>query len=167
MNIEDFLPKYPNINKSRNDMLNPYEDGFYESIFRKKEFYDEKLPPVEDFPTERGMPMKHQKIIARFLSSHTMYDALLLVHQMGSGKTCSAIGAIEQIKNETNNFKGAYIFAKGTNLLNNFVKELRGGLTERELVIRTRKLYEDFYNFRIGPKSPTPFKSLIRSLDNA
>jgi superfamily II DNA or RNA helicase len=83
MNIHDFLPKYPNIVKSDNEILNPYEDGFYESIFKKKEFYDERLDSIEELPDEKGMMMKHQKIIARFLSSHTMYDSLLLVHEMG------------------------------------------------------------------------------------
>lgn len=175
MNIEDFLPKYPNIVKSENEILNPYEDGFYESIFRKKEFYDERLDYVEDIPEEKGTLMKHQKIIARFLSSHTMYDSLLLVHEMGSGKTCSAIGAIEQIKNEVNNFKGALIFAKGQGLLQNFTKELRDkctagqyipegfvdntiggygiaksnkGLTDIETTIRTKKLIEGFYTLK-------------------
>lgn len=174
MNIEDFLPKYPNIVKSDNEILNPYEDGFYESIFRKKEFYDERLEPIEDLPDEKGTLMKHQKIIARFLSSNTMYDSLLLVHEMGTGKTCSAIGAIEQIKNEVNNFKGALVFAKGQGLLQNFVKELRDkctvgqyipegyvdntvggcgksvkkGLTEIETNIRTKKLIEGFYTLK-------------------
>ena len=37
MEIEDFLPKYPNINKKKDDILNPYEDDFYNAIFRKKE----------------------------------------------------------------------------------------------------------------------------------
>jgi superfamily II DNA or RNA helicase/ribosomal protein S18 acetylase RimI-like enzyme len=173
MNIEDFLPTYPNIIKSNEDILNPYDDGFYESIFKKREFYDEKLEKIEDIPDEKGNLMKHQKIIARFLSSHTLYDALLLVHEMGTGKTCSAIGAIEQIKNDTNNFKGALIFAKGQGLLQNFVKELRdkctsgqyipegfvdtttggcgsksrtkGTLTDLETSIRTKKLIQEFY----------------------
>ena len=112
MNIEDFLPKYANLEKFPEAGLNPYKDNFYESIYRKKEFYDERLEKEEDLPTERGTLMKNQKIIARFLSSHTMYNELILVHKMGTGKTCSAIGAIEQIKNEDNNFKGAMVFAK-------------------------------------------------------
>ena len=78
--------------------------------------------------------MKNQKIIARFLSSHTMYDSLLLVHQMGSGKTCSAIGAIEKIKNENSSITGVYIFASGVNLLNNFKKELRDKCTSGQYV---------------------------------
>ena len=191
MNIVDFLPKYPNIVKKHNKILNPYDDDFYDAIFKKREFYEEMLPEKEDFPDEKGTLMKHQKIIARFLSSHTMYDSLLLVHIMGSGKTCSAIGAIEQIKNEQNNFKGAYIFAKGRGLLNNFIKELRDKctagqyipegysadtntcgavkkkgmqLTETETFIRTKKLYQHFYHFSIGPNKPTTFETFAKHL---
>lgn len=82
--IYEFLPKYPNIEKSSYDLFNPYEaENFYEAIFTKKEFYDNKLEEVEDFPEERGTLMKHQRLIARFLSSHTPYNSLLLVHEMG------------------------------------------------------------------------------------
>lgn len=190
MNIIDFLPKYPNIDKKEYEILNPY-DNFYDAIFKKREFYEEMLPEKEDFPGEKGTLMKHQKIIARFLSSHTMYDSLLLVHMMGSGKTCSAIGAIEQIKNESNNFKGAYIFAKGRGLLNNFIKELRDKctagqyipegysadtntcgavkkkgihLTDLETSIRTKRLYQHFYHFSIGPNKPTTFETFAKHL---
>ena len=136
MNISDFLPKYPNINNTGKDVLDPYEEDFYESIYKKKEFYDERYKDGSkpENISEKGQLMKHQKLIARFLSSYTMYDSLLLVHSMGSGKTCSAIGAIEQIKNESNNFKGAYIFAKGTGLLDNFIKELRDKCTGGQYV---------------------------------
>lgn len=193
MEIEDFLPKYPNINKKNENVLNPYEDDFYSAIFKKKEFYDERLDQIENLPSEKGVLMKHQSIIARFLSSHTMYNELLIVHQMGTGKTCSAIGAIEQIKGENSTIKGAYIFAAGRNLLNNFKKELRDKctagqyvpeghteeldngciranvvrekrLTELELNIRSRKLYENFYNFNIGQNKPTTFETFAKHL---
>jgi hypothetical protein len=88
MDIYEFLPKYPNITKAEEENLNPYDEEFYESIFKKREFYDERFPKEygpEDVkpPDEKGVLMKHQKIIARFLSSNTMYDSLLLVHEMG------------------------------------------------------------------------------------
>jgi hypothetical protein len=86
MDILDFLPKYPNIDQTKYSVLNPYEDGFYEAIFHKKEFYELKLDRTEIFPKERGMLTKYQKTIARYMSSHTPYDRLLLVHQMGLGK---------------------------------------------------------------------------------
>ena len=81
--ITDFLPKYPNVNNTDINFLNPYEEDFYTSIFKKKEFYDEKLERTENLPEEKGDLLKHQKIISRFMSSHTPYDRLLLVHSMG------------------------------------------------------------------------------------
>ena len=174
INISDFLPNYPNINL----------DNFYESIFKKKEFYDEKLSSTEDPPSQKGQLMKHQKIISRFLSSYTLYDSLLLVHTMGSGKTCSAIGSIEKIKNENNNFKGVYVFAKGVNILDNFIKELRDkctageyvpegynietgkGLTEIELIARTKKLYKDYYHFTLKNNKHTTFQTTATYLEN-
>jgi superfamily II DNA or RNA helicase len=198
MNIASFLPKYPNIDKNSNEILNPYEgSSFNEAIFRKKEFYENRLLPREDFPEERGQLMKYQKTVANFLSSHTPYDQLLLVHSMGTGKTCSAIGAIEQIRRENSSITGAYIFAKGTTLLTNFIKELRDKCTEGQYIPegyipeknsgcgksshsemsdlkvlkRTKKLIEEFYNFSFGSRKPTTYETFakhIKSLsDNA
>lgn len=125
MGIEDFLPKYPDIHKSEYKTLNTYKGSFEQNIFKKKEFYDNRLGKDEPFPKERGSLTKYQKTIVRFLSSKTLYDKLLLIHDPGLGKTCSAIGAIEQIRNETDNkFNGALIFAKGDKLLKNFKNEL-------------------------------------------
>src|SRR3989304_473268 len=85
--ISDFIPKYQNIFKSKYDKLNPYKENFYQSLYSKKEFYDEKLSMLEVPPPRgSGLPLKHQKITARYLSSQTMYDSLLLIHHMGSGK---------------------------------------------------------------------------------
>ena len=159
ISITDFLPKYPDI--SNNIPLDPYNDDFYEAIYRKKEFYDEKLPVTEEFPDEVGQQMKHQKLIARFLSSYTPYNSLLLYHEMGSGKTCSSIAAIEQIKNENNSFNGALILARGDNLLDNFMNELvfkctygqyipedYDSLTELEKTHRKKKAIRDWYDLR-------------------
>ena len=121
MQIEDFLPKYPII---ENTQINPYDlENFNNVIFSKKEFNEEKMSKCEKFPKESGNLMKHQKIIARFLSSHTPYDSLLLLHEMGTGKTCAAIGAVEKIKNENSKIDGAIVVAsKG--LIKNFKEDL-------------------------------------------
>ena len=124
--ITDFLPKYPNIDNNfeiDKNFLNPYTEDFYLSIFKKKEFYDLKLDKNEQFP-KKGELLKHQKIIARFLSSKTPYDQLLLVHEMGTGKTAAAIAAIEKIKNENSSINGAIILTKGPGLKVNFKDEL-------------------------------------------
>lgn len=114
MDIVDFLPEYPSLNDPK----------FNQAIYEKKEFHDNILEESEAFPTEKGMLTKYQKSVVRFLSSYTPYSALLLVHAMGSGKTCSAIGAIEQIRRETDLFDGAIIIAKSGKLLKNFRGEL-------------------------------------------
>lgn len=91
--IIDFLPKYPNIDNYEGEdyeFLNPYDENFYTSIYKKKEFYENRLEKYEDKPSRPGQFLKHQKIIANFFSSRTPYDQLLLLHEMGTGK-CLAL----------------------------------------------------------------------------
>jgi superfamily II DNA or RNA helicase len=153
--IIDFLPIYDNI-----------EDlNFYDNIYIKKEFYDNKLDKIENRPDKKGELMKHQKIIARFFSSRTIYDKILLFHEMGSGKTCAAIAAIEQIKSENDNFKGALYLAKGEDLIDNFINELINictdgryipenseKLTSGELKQRQKKSIKDYYSWNTFQK---------------
>lgn len=167
MEIIDFMPKYPNINNYSDDIFNPYLEDFNLSIFKKKEFYDEKLPKIEKFPEKPGDQFKHQKIIARFLSSRTMYDQLLLTHFLGSGKTCTAIGAIEQIRSEKSSITGAIIFAKGETLLRNFINELvnkctSGYYKDPTSVRINNKKVREYYNF----ETYETFAKYIKSISN-
>jgi superfamily II DNA or RNA helicase len=122
-------------------------------IVSKKEFSDLKLSPIEPTPEPREQ-FNHQKIIARFLSSLTPYNELLLYHEMGTGKTCTAISCIEKIRYEKNGFEGAMVFARGTGLLENFVQELLFKCTggkylpedQKELTAhRTKKIVSEYY----------------------
>ena len=112
--IIDFLPIYPYID----------DKNFNTKISQKKELYDYKLEPYEKFPEKPGDLFNHQKLISRFFSSNTPYDQLLLFHDMGTGKTCTSVACIEQIKEENSNFKGAYIFTKGELLHKNYKHDL-------------------------------------------
>ena len=152
--IENFLPMYQDIG----------DPNF--TISNKKEFYEEQLDRVEPVPLKKGILMKHQKIIARFLSSYTLYDSILLVHEMGSGKSCSAIGAIEQIQHENiGSFTGALILGKGEGILDNFKNELIfqctagqyipddwKSLSKKALAQRKRKQIEHYYSFNTFEK---------------
>ena len=158
--ITRFLPQYPNIKPYENNLYNPYNGDFYNAIYKKKEFYDLRLDETEEFPSQPGVLMNHQKIIARFLSSHTLYNGILLFHEMGTGKTCSAIAAIEQIRSE-GKFEGAVYIASKV-LANNFLNELINictdgryipeetsvKLTKRQQEARYKKAVEDYY--RLG-----------------
>jgi superfamily II DNA or RNA helicase len=43
----------------------------------------------------------HQQFVKNFLSLYTPYNSLLLFHGLGSGKTCSAIGVAEEMRDYT------------------------------------------------------------------
>ncbi len=127
--IIDFLPIYPyidddNFNTKISKKKELYDDNFNTKISQKKELYDYKLEPYEKFPEKPGDLFNHQKLISRFFSSNTPYDQLLLFHDMGTGKTCTSVACIEQIKEENSNFKGAYIFTKGELLHKNYKHDL-------------------------------------------
>lgn len=163
MEIENFFPKYPNIFKFEDPRLNPYQgQTFNDAIVTKKEFEMLKLPRLEKLAAKgTGEQYNHQKIISRFMSSVTPYNELLLFHEMGTGKTCTAIAAIEQLRYEKNrHINGAIVCAKGTGLLNNFSQELLFSctdgryipdnydkLSDLERIHRTRKITSAFYHF--------------------
>ena len=157
--VTNFLPKYPNITDQDYPELNPYEDDFYQAIYNKKEFFDEKLEPYEAPPGRQGDLLKHQKFISKFLSGYTLYDGLLLFHEMGTGKGCSAIAAAEGLKSNPN-FSGAIILAKGTNILENikseitfictagnYIPENYDDLNSMTRKVRLNKSLEQFYTF--------------------
>lgn len=73
INIEDFIPFYPSIESK----------DFYMDIYRKKEFYDIKVPKYEKINKEKWDLLTQQKIITRFLSPQTEYNELLIYHDMG------------------------------------------------------------------------------------
>ena len=147
IDIIDFIPKYPNIHNEKEPILNPYSIDFYESIYRKKEFYEDKLSKTENIPSQKGETMKHQRFISKFFSSRTIYDKLLLVHEMGTGKTCVAINAIEQIRKEKSSIKGAMYFAGGDTLINNFINELLNKCTKGEFTLKEYKKYYKLLTF--------------------
>ena len=158
--LEDFFSKYPNIKKSPYPIMNSYQDmDFNQAIYNKKEFLELKLDKNEvKSPSERLF--KHQRIISTYTSSHTPYDGIVLVHEMGSGKTLSLLGSIEHIKNENAGYKGALIITRNPRILRNIKKELADKfrqyspeegesrvLTEDETIRRINKLVSKYYTF--------------------
>lgn len=153
--VKDFFPKYPNIDNTPFDVLNPYSD-FYNSITQKKEFYDNKLKISEQVPIEKGIKMNHQEIVARYMNA---YDELLLLHEMGTGKTCTAVGVCEEIKKRDKSINGVIVLADGENLIENFKNEIvhqctsvyvpenYEKLTDNERVRRINKNLSVFYSF--------------------
>ena len=68
----------------------------------------------------------HQQFVRNFLSFQTPYNSLLLYHGLGSGKTCSAIGVAEEMRDYIKQIGGnqKIIIVASPNVQENFKREL-------------------------------------------
>lgn len=157
MNVSRFYPKFPLLYSNEFD---PYlGTNFNDAIVSKKEFASEKLNQIEPVPKNPGEYLRHQRYISRYMA---VYDNLLLFHEPGTGKTCTAVASIENLRNSTDKtIKGAIICAKGEGLTKNFLQELMftctdgryipenyNNLTEQQQSTRLRKSASKFYRFK-------------------
>ena len=140
---EPFKPEDAAINvtssKDKNDFLYPdlNDKKFNLKISEKKEFYDtrnteqiyknkeliERADKLCNAPYEL---QPHQYFVKNFMSFQTPYNSLLLYHGLGSGKTCSAIGVSESMRDYLNQvgIQQEIILVSNVNVKNNFKKEL-------------------------------------------
>jgi hypothetical protein len=121
MSEENIL--YPNID----------DDEFNVKLFSKREFKDiayKKSKEEFDVLVENacsGFELSpHQLFVKQLISSQTPYNSLLLYHGLGSGKTCSAIGISEEMRDYMRYMgikKKIYVLAT-TNVQDNFKRQL-------------------------------------------
>jgi len=119
----DFL--YPNLN----------DVNFNIKIAEKKEFNDTKydgtihknIKEYADILSKAEFELApHQLFVKNFLSSQTPYNSLLLYHMLGSGKTCSAIGVCEEMRDYMKQVGATkrIIFVASENVQDNFKLQL-------------------------------------------
>ena len=91
----DYL--YPNLNDAE----------FNVKIAEKREFNDTKydgtlhedIKEYADFLAKADFELSpHQAFVKNFMSAETPYNSLFLYHGLGTGKTCSAIGVCEEMR---------------------------------------------------------------------
>ena len=90
------------------DFLYPLRDDeeFNVRIAKRKEFNDTKFIATEESVQAAADKAcradfelaPHQVFVRNFLSSQTPYNGLLLYHDLGTGKTCTAIGVAEETR---------------------------------------------------------------------
>ena len=165
MDLSKYLPNYPDFS-SEDERESPYL-----KLSRKNEFYETKLERQEPKPTVPGTWMNHQIFMSRFLSGHTPYQSILLMHEPGTGKTCTSVAAIESIRREHSDIQGALVMMSGEGLINNYKNEVvfvcTNGtylpkdyhrLNKRQRQIRITKSLDKFYEFKTYEK----FSSLLQ-----
>ena len=160
-------------NSSQNEYLYPNLDdpNFNIKIAQKKEFndtkYDGKIYDVKEFAdiiSKSEFELSpHQAFVRNFMSFQTPYNSLLLYHGLGTGKTCTAIGVTEEMRDylKQMGISKRIIFVASPNVQDNFKLQL---FDERKL-----KLVDGIWTMKgcIGNKllkeiNPTNVKGLTK-----
>nr|UVF58798.1 MAG: SWI/SNF2 family helicase [Enneapterygius tutuilae iridovirus] len=128
-----FLPYYPQMD----------EEKLLHKIANKKEFKQENMPL-------NAALYPHQEFLKRFMSPHTTYDSLLLFHEMGSGKTKSAISVAENLMGDASSgITKTIVIVRGQGLAQNFLNELLYRATDGKYIsdVGNKRLWKDKYEF--------------------
>jgi hypothetical protein len=84
-----------------------YDPYFSQKIFKKAEFYQNKLnkikpEDVDKIVEERKSDIislaQHQRFLKNFMANNTPYRGLLIFHGLGVGKTCASIAIAETLR---------------------------------------------------------------------
>ena len=145
--------KYLSEHEDENNYLYPNlnDKEFNIKIATKKEFNDTKYDgKIHDSIEEHADKLAnadfelspHQAFVKNFMSSQTPYNSLLLYHGLGTGKTCSAIGVSEEMRDymKQMGINKRIIIVASENVQDNFKLQL---FDERKL-----KLIDGVWNIR-------------------
>lgn len=108
------------------------EDNFQTYISGKYEFAQLASDIKEPIPI-RGERFKHQELIVRFMK---IYDKALLMHDTGTGKTCTALATAQEFKREWLN--GALEYA------NTYINGLPGNIHKIFIFTKSDTLENEF-----------------------
>lgn len=134
------------------------DDDFYEKINKKYKQYT--IPKKRKTYEEICFPKKfelqpQQKFLAEYMSPRTPYKGLLVFHQIGSGKTCTAVRIGEKWKR-----KRRIMVLLPASLIGNFRGELRSYCADNEYL--TEKEREKLKKFHPSSKE---YKEIINKSD--
>jgi hypothetical protein len=108
-----------------------FEDPkFYEKIFLKKEFRKGIIPSMKNKKMEDVCgklsfdPFPQQIFLRNYISEETPYNGILIFHGTGVGKTCTAVGIAEGLKNQVQKMNRKIQIILKKNLLENFISTI-------------------------------------------
>jgi superfamily II DNA or RNA helicase len=127
------LEEHDNDKNETNDFLYPNlnDINFNIKIAEKKEFNDTKydgtihqnIKDYADMLAKADIELSpYQMFVKNFMSSQTPYNSLLLYHGLGTGKTLSAIGVCEEMRN--------------------YMKQM--GITKRIIIVASENVQDNF-----------------------
>ncbi len=110
LTFEDFVPTYPEDD----------DPDIQKIILHKKEFLMVAGQIKEEKPRP-GEYYTHQKALLRYMKHH---DNMLVIHETGTGKTCSLVAIAEYFKKNEAEVNRIYILEKGNATVEEFKKQI-------------------------------------------
>jgi len=112
---------------------------FQNKIYSKREFYSNKIPTksyIKDYSdvkkyrekicTLSVTPFEHQAFLSNYINPNTNYTGLLVMHGLGTGKTCAAIQIAEKFKSLVQKYNTKIVvIVTGPLMKNNWINELK------------------------------------------
>ncbi len=123
--MSDDLDVYPSLEDPKFNIKIANKKEFNDTSFNGKIYKNlsERADELSNMPFEIS---SHQLFVKSFLSFLTPYNSLLLYHGLGTGKTCSAIGAAEDMRKYLKQFNinKSIIIVASPNVQQNFKLQL-------------------------------------------
>jgi len=110
LGFEDFVPTYPEDD----------DPDIQKIILHKREFLSVAGKIKEEKPRP-GDYYTHQKALLRYMKNH---DNMLVIHETGTGKTCSLVAIAEYFKKNESEINRIYILEKGKSTIEEFRKQI-------------------------------------------
>jgi len=133
---------YPNLNDTNFNIKIAEKSEFNDTKYDGPDF-SKSIKEQSDLLANVDFELQpHQAFVKNFMSFQTPYNSLLLYHGLGSGKTCSAIGVCEEMRDYTKQvgITKRIIIVASENVQENFKLQL---FDERKL-----KLVDGLWNIR-------------------
>jgi superfamily II DNA or RNA helicase len=132
---------YPNIN-----------DSMFESKLLSKREIRQNAMKITTGKSQKELCDKdtfqlfgHQKLVRNFFSPKTPYQNLLLFHDVGMGKTCSAISIAETHKKQIQQYNQKVIILLEDGVKQNFINEIMGKCTGQSY--KNKRQIKNVYSF--------------------
>ncbi len=147
LTIDDFIATY----SDPDDRLN---NNIQQIVNHKKEFLELRTEPREARPSAPGQAYKHQLTVERLVS--VWLNEILLLHEPGTGKTCSFSRVAEKVKFihglYDSSIDGAIVLVKGSTLKEEFKKQILCECTPGTYITQSIRETEDMSDLEDASK---------------
>jgi hypothetical protein len=108
--FEEFIPVYPS-----------QDDKDIQWLITKKQEFLEKRAKIKESQPKRGETYLHQDFFLRYMIP---YDRIFLMHETGTGKSCTMLTVARHYRKYHANYKRVFIIEKGPSTINDMKNQI-------------------------------------------